>query len=106
MEEKEKDKEREKEVDRHGIIRAKGVVMVPDDLKLVAIGIMLYEQMMEAGDENAVWEDGEVSLDVELDALFMEETLRIISTYDFSGSYMQIEYNSGETEEDADADTE
>lgn len=83
-----------------------------NDLRLVAIGIMLYEQMLEEGSEEAVWdENGEVLLDVDLDAVYLEEVLRIVSSYDFSDSTMTYEFHAVEdddqdAEEDADADTE
>lgn len=84
---------------------------MPDSLRMVAIGIMLYEQMLEAGSEEAVWdEDGEIMLDVDLDAVFLEEVLRIVSSYDFDGCYMTYEFHAeeedGDEEEDADADAE
>lgn len=83
---------------------------MPDSLRMVAIGIMLYEQMLEAGSEEAVWdEDGEVMLDVDLDAVFLEEVLRIVSSYDFSDCFMTYEFyaeDDGDEEEGADADAE
>lgn len=117
MVEERENKKRERKVKRLTVVvlcMMEGRLMLLDEvLKLVTLGILIYEKMLEEGAEEAVWDqDGDIELDVDLDAVYLEETLRIISTYDFNGTRMVVEFYGEEedgemnVEEEPDADTE
>lgn len=70
-----------------------------DTLRLVAIGILIYEGLEQNGDEALSIKDGQLNVDADLCDENLETAIKLCSVIDPAMAKVRFEYLEGDTDE-------